>query len=580
MSKRTDLVDSKVDKLKVRKGECSWCKQECEHIRITKHHGPKRSKYQCSMCFRTTIVCRIPDCQRMARAHRGWKEPACLTHNRVFYKQESVTRNCSWCFKETSHTVHMDNIVNKVTAIAKTYSCDACYRPTKKCKKCSTNMARIGGTTSTGKCYVCCKLIPSFDDPQQCEALTTVTGWCPWCVSVTTHRLKEHYSSSRKDLYNCLNCTMETVKCSNCQESMVLGCAKSLKCSLCKKNVGEEYWIAMRKRFDDQTEVFQQDGFSESEMERASEYRDRATAEGLIRPFTLLVSMPPEMRNGVGFRLQMQLIKFENYGDTHAEADRILFHKKKGIRRRSGAISENIGISSNPNYYQILRRAIVDVAGFSTFKSKAGEDTLDNARTLEDDVINAMELELLEAVAKRHLLMLPFELRSKASELVTSKEIREIFTFGGDDGMQSEILSTMFVAIVLSHGLQDNMQEIQNLDHNDFLRFLKIYLQGKNAGTNRLKNAQSAAGKVALIVTKIVVLKTIVEVVALITCPPLGAAIEIGFLVTVGPLVVLALLNRGSREVSCPAVVLIVLQHFALTTSKIEFPVIDYPEDQ
>jgi uncharacterized membrane protein YqaE (UPF0057 family) len=360
---------------------------------------------------------------------------------------------------------------------------------------------------------------------------------------------------------------------------MVLGCAKSLKCSLCKKGVGEVYWIDLQKRLQVQMELYSQEGFVEAQLSRKSDYRTLAFEAGLIRPFALLVSMSPDMRNGVGNRLMMQLLKYKHYGDPHAEAARILFHKKKGIRRRSGAITENIGISVDPNWYQILRRAIKDLAGYSTFKSKAGDATIENSQVFNDDVISAMEMELLEAVAKRYLLMLPFELRMKASELLASPEIQEVFAPVKDEGMDSEILCTLFIAIVLSHGVESNLQDIHTINPGDFLRFLKSYLQGKTPGANRLKTAQHAASTIALVLTKIVVLKVVAHVIAFLTFPPVAVAIEIGFWAVALPVVVTVLLSRSSRDVSCPAVVCIVLQKFILTTDKIQHPNLLHPEE-
>jgi hypothetical protein len=167
----TKVVNAKEKKIKVRTGECSWCKETVDQLRITKHLRPRRSKYQCSHCYRTTITCRVPDCKRFARAHRGWKEAVCQHHHK-FYKNEVQTGHCSWCFKETTHCLHMDNILNKV-GMDRIFYCDGCHRATKKCRKCKINFARLGGTSSTGKCFVCAEVVPSWDDPEENMRLIT-----------------------------------------------------------------------------------------------------------------------------------------------------------------------------------------------------------------------------------------------------------------------------------------------------------------------------------------------------------------------------------------------------------------------
>ena len=566
------IVALKSDKLKQRKGECSWCKELVDQVRVTKHLRPKRSKYQCTGCFRTTIVCRVPDCKRMARAHRGWKEERCFHHTK-FYKEESCTGRCSWCFDETSHTLYMDNFVNKAMRLAKVYNCDKCHRATKKCRKCKKNMARIGGTNSTGKCFECYGLISSWN-PEQNSKDTTINLWCPWCVNVAPLLLKETYGKRRKDIYMCKICTMESVTCSNCKSTMVKNRAHQIanNCHLCKHKLTEDFWLELQEKYKEQVRKYEEEGFIESELARESSYREKALEAGLIKPFLLLVSMHPEMRAAVGYKIDLHLLKQDIAGDTHAEADFLLFHKKKGIRKRSNAITENAGFSQDANWYQILRRAIRDISGYSTFVSISSEKTLTESLNPNSELICALEEELLDMIAKRHLRMLPVELKEKAYELYESPEVQEIFDNVRNEGINSDAMFIVFISIIISQSIteMDDIASVKRINIGDFMRFLKNYVQGKNATTNRLKQTQEAGLHTALILTKIFVLKTVAELAALLIFPPAGVLIEVGFMAVCLPIVAVVILNKSTRDISCPAVVLIVLQNFLLSANKVQ----------
>ena len=570
--KSNAVVEAKIKKIKKVVGKCSWCDKETEHVLVSKHYKPKRSKYQCCSCFHTTVKCRlrgVAKCSNFAKVHRGWFEAVCTEH-KVKQKEKQVHAYCSWCLNFSSHTVFMDNPVTRfVPGMDTCYYCDDCHKPTKKCKKCDTAFARIGGMRSTSKCFKCCKIIKNWGDEENIK-LITKSAFCPWCCKLTDHELKEHFKKGRKDIYSCHNCTMETKSCGNCDTSMVAEISFSSKCSCCKKKaLPEDYWGQFRIKFETAVEEYQEPGYVERQLERKSDYYIKAKQNGLLRPFLLLVTMHPGVRSVAAFKLEIQIARFALFGDPHAEADRIIFHKK-GIQRRSNAIKENIGIKHDANWYQILRRTINDLAGYSTFKSQKGSETVRHCVVPTSDLISELEIELLDNIAQRHLNMLPEDVREKAIELYDHPEISALFETVRQEGLNSDALFIMFIAIILTHGAQEEkMCEVKVVKYGDFVRFLKSYLQGKNPVSNRLKTAQDATGKVLLILTKIVVLKVVAEIVAFMICPPLGVAIEVGFLAVCLPTVILVLLNRSSRDISSPAIVLIVLQRFLTATQNI-----------
>ena len=565
--KGKQVIANKETKLKERISQCSWCHEETEHIRITKHVNPKRSKYQCKSCFRTTVKCFDSNCKAMARSQRGWNEVYCFHHSK-YYKEEPREAHCSWCFEETTHILYMDNVVNRVTRSDKIYSCQSCFKITKKCTKCKVNMTRLGGLNSTSQCFECCGLVKSNDSVEDCIKKTSKTAWCPWCISSTSHQLKEHYST-RSDLYQCGKCLMETTSCNSCTGTMVKTSSFYSKCSLCKHNRSESYWISLQEKHNDQINAFLEEGYVEEQLKRESKYKQKARKAGLINPFLVLVSMHPDMRSAVAFKLQIHLIKKKCYGDTHAESYKILFHKKKGIQRRSNTVPENIGFNDDANWYQILRRAIRDVSGYSTFASAHHDEVQSECLNPSSELINELEVELLESIAQRHLQMLPCEIREKSKEIYYSPEIHQLFDHARSEGMNSDSMFIVFVSIILTQNLGnfEDLSYIKSMNNTEFIEYLKRNIQGKNATTNRLKRVEKITCVTAIVITKIIVLKTIAELVAFFIFPPLGPAIEIGFLAVAIPTIVTVLLNKGSRDISCPAIILIVLQKFLLATA-------------
>ena len=73
----------------------------------------------------------------------------------------------------------------------------------------------------------------------------------------------------------------------------------------------------------------------------------------MIRPFLLLVAMPPIMRNQVGNLLGISLLSEAFFGDPHAEALEIV----KGMQRHSATFFEVINPVGS-NWFDVVRRMI------------------------------------------------------------------------------------------------------------------------------------------------------------------------------------------------------------------------------
>jgi len=346
------------------------------------------------------------------------------------------------------------------------------------------------------------------------------------------------------------------------------------KCVLCKEKKGEEYWQLVHQKFTALCDAYSMD-IAKADMDRQSSERDRALEAGLLRPFQLLVSMHPEMRSGTAFKLEIPLLQEDCLGNAHKEADLILFQKKKGLQRRTNSIFESIGVSTKCNWYMILRRAIHDLAETeSSFKSKKAKETYEECADPSSEVLNALELELLDHLARRQIMMLSEELRSKAVEMYDDDEVYHMFDELHMEGAETDSICIAFIAIALSTGVQEGKlnMDVNKVKLDSFINYLRSYLHGASASGDRIRKAQFAGTQIAFFIARIIVVGTLVQVVSAAVFPPIAPFVSaVLFPVGVG-LFIASFLFKPSREVACQATLLIVFQHFLLSTSGVQLP--------
>ena len=155
-----------------------------------------------------------------------------------------------------------------------------------------------------------------------------VAFWCPYCVSQTTHIIMGPGGLlNRKTAFLCRGCHQRTYRCDKkCEDSMAKHAKKKcLRCFLEKR--------IMDKKPDTPTfdELLQKKekiyiANSSREVIRANLARNsfnkekrKATKEGYLRPFLLLVSMEPQMRVLTAATLGIDIIRRDCFGDPHAE---------------------------------------------------------------------------------------------------------------------------------------------------------------------------------------------------------------------------------------------------------------------
>lgn len=463
--------------------------------------------------------------------------------------------------------------MNKVT-LGKVFACDSCHRGTQHCKKCDEAMCRVSERGAIHKCMKCCDLISSWDiGPEACREAIEVTAWCPWCFNNCQHEIKVHFKGTRfkNDVFQCMECASETRRC-KCEKAMTINTTHDTprKCLACKGE-GENYWKRTQSKFQELSENYSLDQ-ARKDMSRNSQYRDRAVDAGLLHPFQLLVSMHPQMRSSAAFRLEIPLLQEECFGKAHEEADMILFDKKRGLQRRTNSILETMKIKSKCNWYQILRRAIHDLSDSeSTFKSERGKKTLGECTDPSSDVVAALEMELLDHLARRHLMMIPDKLRNKAVEMYQHDEVYHMFDQLHTGGMNADSVCIMFLAIMINTGMQEEKldMDIDKVQLDTFIVYLRSYLHGESSMGDRVHKAQFAGTQIAFFIARVIVVGTLVQIACTAIFPPAAPFVgAVLFTVGVG-LFVAAFVARPTRDIACQATLMIVIQHFLLITSDV-----------
>eukprot|EP00005_Dracoamoeba_jomungandri_P005625 CAMPEP_0174262360 /NCGR_PEP_ID=MMETSP0439-20130205/12930_1 /TAXON_ID=0 /ORGANISM="Stereomyxa ramosa, Strain Chinc5" /LENGTH=505 /DNA_ID=CAMNT_0015347055 /DNA_START=14 /DNA_END=1531 /DNA_ORIENTATION=+ len=105
------------------------------------------------------------------------------------------------------------------------------------------------------------------------------------------------------------------------------------------------------------------------ELQKDSKFKKKAFEAGAIRPFLLLVSMHPKARFKIGLSLKLNVVEQRFFGDSHAEANYLLFTNRKGlIARTNKAFRETLNVlANNCNWLETIdrvgRKAFVERIG-------------------------------------------------------------------------------------------------------------------------------------------------------------------------------------------------------------------------
>eukprot|EP00668_Euglena_longa_P046514 GGOE01062199.1.p1 GENE.GGOE01062199.1~~GGOE01062199.1.p1 ORF type:complete len:797 (+),score=65.00 GGOE01062199.1:131-2392(+) len=304
---------------------------------------------------------------------------------------------CSWCLQKTEHRVtHQSPLQRAVCA------CTKCKQRTLSCRVCQTAMAKGHETWDDELCAKCNRAIRDWGVDvvhQQCQA------WCSWCLENASHVLVQRNLMSR-NVFKCAQCRGRTIPCIRCPDGMgrVAVGTTDLQCvKCCQPKSGRAFaaWESIARHVHNQFMICRAHNMDlHSVLMAPSSYRRKAFAQGLIRPFLLLVTMDPALRLSCAHLLGWSYATSDFCGDAHAEAWAILTRKRQGILARSQAFHEAMS-NKLCLWLHVLQRAL-GVLAYSADRARdpGGSQALQWCQDPRFRVVEALERQLLLAICQ------------------------------------------------------------------------------------------------------------------------------------------------------------------------------------
>jgi hypothetical protein len=183
------------------------------------------------------------------------------------------------------------------------------------------------------KCAKCAGEIKFWDDVAANKQALSVHGFCSWCCAMTAHQ-SDMKDTVFRNTFRCSDCSGRTLKCIKCKKNMARGGQgrDDIVCVQCKP-LGNWEPLAAKKAY-----VYRRAQTVEELvliLHRPTEFHRHALEARLLRPFLMLATMVPPLRNQVAISLGWTLIESETFGDPLAEAWELLTKPIIGLVARS-----------------------------------------------------------------------------------------------------------------------------------------------------------------------------------------------------------------------------------------------------
>lgn len=262
-------------------------------------------------------------------------------------------------------------------------------------------MSRMHAVLSDQLCAKCSGTIGDWLDPHGTSKILARLGWCSWCVEYTSHQL-EQSNTLRRNYYTCNTCTSRTLPCVNCPSGMACGGAtwNDNLCAYCSNVTTNFDWKELKQKKDTIMRQQRTHGRVMAELNRYSEHRDQAKAQGMERPFLLLVSMSPSMRNQVACILGWTIITTDYFGDPHHEAWDIINRSRNGLQARANQSYETLNpMAHNCTWYDVLRRVNNIVFHHCSLPSASFKASLAVSQRSGSAAVQELEVEFLSNLA-------------------------------------------------------------------------------------------------------------------------------------------------------------------------------------
>ena len=198
------------------------------------------------------------------------------------------------------------------------YKCKNCKNRLLGCRRCTQGMAKGHTKVDDQLCAVCDGTFESWEAARG-QRKPHLDSWCSWCLEKTSHELVG--KGYTVDTYKCGGCEGKSCLCKSCKHAMAWSgdTWNSLNCICCRTKDAKKKekptlqqldleWEALAHKRD---EAFSFEKFKSNllqDLQRKSSYREKAYKEGVLKPFLLLVSMPPSLRFKVANLVEISLI--------------------------------------------------------------------------------------------------------------------------------------------------------------------------------------------------------------------------------------------------------------------------------
>jgi len=283
---------------------------------------------------------------------------------------------------------------------------------------------------------------------------------CQWCFEQV-----QMFVVGKSLIWVCDNCKGVSEACEKCgtpvrQQTIRKDNYKT--CSMCFKKDFKKL-EKTKVQYVTTTRTMQQ---LQKDLEKVSNQRENAAKDGLIRPFLLLVSLPPVARLQIAINLGWTFIGDGMMGDSHAESWDILSRKGSGLRDRMTRMRDT-WLRREVNWYSILLPLCEElcVPAYMNWSEEFVSPKLSYAEALKEchkttsPNVDSLENELADKIGKQQRARMSSLQACSLAELKNSEAIRKLLTMPQ--------LQSQAVQALLSYALDSTFLQLARRDGSD-----------------------------------------------------------------------------------------------------------------
>mmetsp|Transcript_62918 Transcript_62918/g.148138 ORF Transcript_62918/g.148138 Transcript_62918/m.148138 type:complete len:433 (-) Transcript_62918:40-1338(-) len=281
---------------------------------------------------------------------------------------------------------------------------------------------------------------------------------CQWCYETV-----QMLVVGKSLMWICDNCKGVCEACEKCGQPVRQGLVRKdnyKTCSLCffknfkkMEKVKVEYITAGRPMMA-----------LTKELERVSDFREQAAKAGLLRPFLLLVALPPVSRLQMAITLGWTFIGGSEMGDAHSEAWELLSRRSIGLRDRMVRMRDTL-LRRETNWHSILLPLCEDlcVPAYMNWSEEFTSEKMSYADALKEchkqsaPNISSLETEFVDKIGKHQRARMSSLQACSLAELKNSDSLRKLLALPalqgqGVQGLLSYCIDSSFLQLARRDG--------------------------------------------------------------------------------------------------------------------------------